>query len=125
MAGEVGFLAGQVALAVAFHLVGEQGFLLVGLRERPEFGIEAVDAVGVFLAGLIAALFGVMLTLVGSAALGREVSDELHRIRQGEVPPDDEIRREWATVVAQAREHWQTAREDLARRRVGHRWKRR
>ncbi|WP_236653250.1 YihY/virulence factor BrkB family protein [Streptacidiphilus melanogenes] len=67
---------------------------------------------------LIAALFGAMLTLVGSEAVGREVSDELGRIRRGEAPPDDEIRREWATVVDQTRERWQTAREDLARRRA-------
>ncbi|WP_236651980.1 YihY/virulence factor BrkB family protein [Streptacidiphilus neutrinimicus] len=67
---------------------------------------------------LIAALFGAMLTLVGSDAVGREVSDELGRIRRGEAPPDDEIRREWATVVDQTRERWQTAREDLARRRA-------
>jgi membrane protein len=66
---------------------------------------------------MITALFGAMLTFVGSAALGREVHDELGRIARREVPPDDEIRQEWATIRAQTLAHWQTAREDLARRR--------
>ncbi|RAG87396.1 hypothetical protein DN069_01820 [Streptacidiphilus pinicola] len=66
---------------------------------------------------LITALFGAMLTLVAASALGREVHDELDRIGRGEAPPDGEIRQEWATVVGLARERWETAREDLARRR--------
>ena len=35
---------------------------------------------------IISALFCVMVVLVGSAALGREVDDELARIRRGERP---------------------------------------
>ncbi|WP_232248492.1 hypothetical protein [Streptacidiphilus rugosus] len=66
---------------------------------------------------MITALFGAMLTFVGSAALGREVNDELGRIARHEAPPDDEIRQEWATIRRQTMAHWQTAREDLARRR--------
>lgn len=66
---------------------------------------------------MITALFGVMVVLVSSSALGREVHDELGRIARGQRPPDDEVRREWAAVVEQAQERWVTAREELARRR--------
>lgn len=60
---------------------------------------------------MIAALFGVMLALVAAAAAGREFSDELDRVRRGERPPDDEVRREWDAVVAEARSHWQAVRK--------------
>ncbi|MBD0693421.1 YhjD/YihY/BrkB family envelope integrity protein [Streptomyces sp. CBMA123] len=63
---------------------------------------------------LVSALFGVMFVLVGSAAVGREVRDELDRIKRGERPADDEVRREWDEVIAHARLRWQTAREQLA-----------
>ncbi|MQS16683.1 hypothetical protein F7Q99_31970 [Streptomyces kaniharaensis] len=69
---------------------------------------------------LITALFGAMLTVVGSCAVGREVHDELDRIAQGQVPPEDEIRQEWTNVVDQARQRWQTARSELTRRRQAH-----
>ncbi|MFD8999729.1 YhjD/YihY/BrkB family envelope integrity protein [Streptomyces sp. NPDC059582] len=59
----------------------------------------------------ISALFGAMLVIVASAALGREVRDELARIRQGHRPSDNEVRRQWDTVVEQARLRWRTARE--------------
>ncbi|MFD5461406.1 hypothetical protein ACFWIQ_01070 [Kitasatospora sp. NPDC127059] len=65
---------------------------------------------------MISALFGAMLALVGSAALGREVVDELDRIRYGRRPPDDEVRREWDNVIAQARQRWQSAWHGLGRR---------
>jgi uncharacterized BrkB/YihY/UPF0761 family membrane protein len=39
---------------------------------------------------MISTLFCVMVIVVGSAALGREVGDELDRIRRGERPPDHE-----------------------------------
>jgi hypothetical protein len=45
---------------------------------------------------MISTLFCVFLVVVGSAALGREVGDELGRIRRGERPPDNELRSEWA-----------------------------
>ncbi|PYC84721.1 hypothetical protein C7C46_07360 [Streptomyces tateyamensis] len=74
---------------------------------------------------MITALFGTMLALVWSAAFGREVTDELERIRRGERPPADEVRREWDNVIAQLRERWLTARAELARRRESARRRRR
>jgi membrane protein len=69
---------------------------------------------------MISALFGFMVAVVASAALGREVVGELARIRAGERPPDDEVRREWDAVVRQARSRWQTVREQTARIRGRH-----
>ncbi len=69
---------------------------------------------------MISALFGFMVALVASAALGREVFDELNRIRAGERPADDEIRREWDTFIREARSRWQTLREDIDRIRRRH-----
>jgi membrane protein len=66
---------------------------------------------------MITALFGAMLVIVGSAAIGREVADELDRIREGRRPPDDEVRREWDKVITQMRERWTTARAELGHRR--------
>jgi hypothetical protein len=66
---------------------------------------------------MITALFGGMLVLVGSAVLGREIFDELGRIRRGQRPADDEIRREWDTIIDHARTRWQSAQKGLARRR--------
>ncbi|WP_234332039.1 YhjD/YihY/BrkB family envelope integrity protein [Streptomyces sp. NRRL S-87] len=66
----------------------------------------AVGAVFAMLTGL----FGAMLATVGSAALGREVQDELARIGRGERPPDHEVRQQWDTVLQQARSRWQTNR---------------
>jgi membrane protein len=59
---------------------------------------------------MISALFALMLVLVVSAAIGREVSEELDRIGRGERPPDDDVRREWDAVANQARSRWQTLR---------------
>jgi uncharacterized BrkB/YihY/UPF0761 family membrane protein len=56
---------------------------------------------------MISALFGFMLFLVASAALGREVVDELNRIRVGERPPDDEVRREWDALIREARSRFE------------------
>ncbi len=64
---------------------------------------------------MISALFGLMVALVASAALGREVFDELNRIRAGERPPDDEVRREWDTFIREARSRWQTLRDQIDR----------
>jgi len=66
---------------------------------------------------MISALFCAMLVLVASAAVGREVSDELRRIARGERPADDQVRRQWEAVIAEARSKWDVAREELARRR--------
>lgn len=73
-------------------------------------------AVGAVFATL-SALFGVMLVTVGSAVLGREVRDELVRIRRGERQPEDEIRREWDSVIDQARSRWDTTRRQIRHRR--------
>lgn len=64
---------------------------------------------------MITALFGTMLVLVGSAALGREVAEELERIRHGLRPPDDEVRRQWANVLGHARDRWRRVRGDRGR----------
>ena len=66
---------------------------------------------------MISALFCVMVVLVGSAAAGREVRDELDRIRRGERPAEDEVRRQWDEVTAQARSRWETLREQIEERR--------
>jgi membrane protein len=60
---------------------------------------------------LISALFAAMLVIVGSAAVGREVHDEVGRIRRGERPSEDEVQRQWDEVIAQARERWAGAQE--------------
>ncbi|MGW1996057.1 hypothetical protein [Embleya sp. NPDC001921] len=67
---------------------------------------------------MISALFAAMLVLVASAALGREVRDELGRIRQGRRPSDHEVRRQWDSVVEQTRSRWQAAREQVSRHRT-------
>ena len=59
---------------------------------------------------LISALFCVMVILVASAAAGREVEHELDRIRRGERPPDDEVRRQWDEITAEARSRWHVLR---------------
>lgn len=66
---------------------------------------------------MISSLFGLMVVLVASAALGREVFEELSRIRRGERPPEDEVRREWNALLDELRSHWQTLREQVDRRR--------
>ena len=66
---------------------------------------------------MISALFCVMVVIVGSAAAGREIDDELGRIRRGERPADDEVQRQWAEVTAEARSRWQTLREQIEERR--------
>jgi uncharacterized BrkB/YihY/UPF0761 family membrane protein len=66
---------------------------------------------------MISALFCVMVTVVGSAAAGREVHDELDRIRRGERPAEDEVQRQWAEVTTQARSRWDTLRAQIQERR--------
>jgi uncharacterized BrkB/YihY/UPF0761 family membrane protein len=65
---------------------------------------------------MISTLFCVFLVVVGSAALGREVSDELGRIRRGERPPDHDVRRQWDNVLGDARSKWRAARQRIDRR---------
>lgn len=66
-------------------------------------------AVGAVFA-MLSALFGAMLATVASAALGREVQDELVRIGRGERPPDHEVRLQWDTLLRQTRSRWRTTR---------------
>jgi membrane protein len=66
---------------------------------------------------MISALFCVMVVVVGSASAGREVGDELGRIRRGERPADDEVQRQWGEVTAEARSRWDTLREQIQERR--------
>ena len=73
-------------------------------------------AVGAVFA-MISALFAAMLVVVASAALGREVHDELTRIRAGSRPSDHEIRSQWDSILEQARLRWRTAREQVTHHR--------
>ena len=66
---------------------------------------------------MISTFFAVMVVVVGSAAAGREIDDELGRIRRGERPADDEVQHQWDEVTAQARSRWQTLREQRQERR--------
>jgi uncharacterized BrkB/YihY/UPF0761 family membrane protein len=66
---------------------------------------------------MISVLFCVMVVLVGSAAAGREIDDELGRIRRGERPADDDVKHQWDEVTAEARSRWQTLREQIQERR--------
>jgi uncharacterized BrkB/YihY/UPF0761 family membrane protein len=66
---------------------------------------------------MISALFALMLVLVASASVGREVFEELTRIRRGERPPHDEIKREWDALLDELRLRWQTLREHVDRHR--------
>lgn len=66
---------------------------------------------------MISALFIAMVVVVGSAAAGREVHEELGRIRRGEKPADDEVRHQWDQVTAQARSRWETLRLQIQQRR--------
>ena len=63
---------------------------------------------------MISALFCVMVVVVGSAAAGREVGDELERIRRGDARAEDEVRRQWDEVTAEARTRWDSLRERRA-----------
>jgi uncharacterized BrkB/YihY/UPF0761 family membrane protein len=68
---------------------------------------------------MISALFILMVVIITGAAIGREVSDELDRIKRGERPPDDEIRQEWNALIAEARLRTETLRDRV------HRWRHR
>jgi uncharacterized BrkB/YihY/UPF0761 family membrane protein len=69
---------------------------------------------------MISVLFCVMVVVVASAAAGREIRDELDRIRRGERPADDEIRRQWDEVTTEARSRWETLRTQIRERRRKH-----
>jgi uncharacterized BrkB/YihY/UPF0761 family membrane protein len=69
---------------------------------------------------MISALFILMVVIVAGTAVGREVSDELDRIRRGQRPPEDEIRQEWNALIDEARLRSQTLRDRVARWRHRH-----
>jgi uncharacterized BrkB/YihY/UPF0761 family membrane protein len=66
---------------------------------------------------MISTFFCVMVVLVVSTATGREVRDELDRIRRGEKPAEDDVQRQWEEVTAHARSRWDTLRAQLEERR--------
>ena len=66
---------------------------------------------------IISTLFCIMVVVVASSAAGREVHDELDRISRGERPAEDDVRREWEQVTAQARSRWETLRLQIQERR--------
>ncbi len=70
---------------------------------------------------MISVLFVLMVVLVAAAAAGREISEELERIRQGQRPPDDEVSQEWHALVDGFRLRTQEMRDriDRLRRRPG------
>ncbi|MEU9380199.1 YhjD/YihY/BrkB family envelope integrity protein [Streptomyces sp. NPDC048279] len=80
--------------------------------------VERYGVVGAVFA-MVSALFAAMLVLVASAALGREVRDELGRIRRGARPSDHDVRQEWDRLVEQTRSRWRTVRKQVARRPAG------
>jgi membrane protein len=65
---------------------------------------------------MISALFCVMVVVVASAADGREIHDELERIHRGEKPAEDEVRRQWDELTAEARSRWEALWERRRRR---------
>jgi uncharacterized BrkB/YihY/UPF0761 family membrane protein len=69
---------------------------------------------------LISAFFCVMIVTVASAAAGREIRDELDRIRRGERPAEDEVRRQWEAVTVEARSRWDMLRIQVRERRRRH-----
>ncbi|HEY6886863.1 MAG TPA: YhjD/YihY/BrkB family envelope integrity protein [Solirubrobacter sp.] len=69
---------------------------------------------------MISALFCIMVVVVGSAAAGREIHEELERLRRGEKPADDEVQHQWEEVTAQARLRWETLRTQVHERRSRH-----
>ncbi len=66
---------------------------------------------------MISVLFCLMVIVVASAAAGREIRVELDRIRRGEVPAEDEVRRQWGELTAEARSRWDTLRVQIQERR--------
>jgi uncharacterized BrkB/YihY/UPF0761 family membrane protein len=94
------------AVAIAAYSVGAQVYL-------PHLFSTYATRYGVIGAvfAMISALFCVMVIMVASAALGREVSDELDRIRRGERPAEDEVQHQWDELTADARQRWEMLRK--------------
>ncbi len=68
---------------------------------------------------MISVLFCLMVVVVGSAAAGREIRDELDRIQRGQRPAENEVQRQWDQVIGQARLRWATLRQQLQERKKG------
>ncbi|WP_432133784.1 YhjD/YihY/BrkB family envelope integrity protein [Streptomyces sp. bgisy154] len=66
---------------------------------------------------MLSALFAAMVVLVASAAVGREVGDELVRIRDGLQPSEHEVRQQWESLVEDTRSRWHKVRDDVSHRR--------
>jgi len=66
---------------------------------------------------MISAFFIIMVILVASCSAGREIRDELDRIARGERPAENEVRRQWDELTAEARLRWDTARVQVKERR--------
>jgi uncharacterized BrkB/YihY/UPF0761 family membrane protein len=94
------------AAAMAAYSVGAQVYL-------PHLFSTYATRYGVIGAvfAMISALFAIMVIIVASASLGREVSDELARIRRGERPAEDEVRHQWDVLTADARQRWEMVRK--------------
>ena len=99
----VGVLA---AVAIAIYSVGATVYV-------PRLFSTYATRYGVIGAvfALISALFCIMVVVTVSAAAGREVEVELERIRRGERPPDDEVRKQWDEITTEARARWKVLRE--------------
>ena len=94
------------AVAIAIYSVGAQVYL-------PHLFSTYATRYGVIGAvfAMISSLFCIMVIIVASASVGREVSDELDRIRRGERPAEDEIRHQWDELTADARQRWELLRK--------------
>ncbi|MFD8598426.1 YhjD/YihY/BrkB family envelope integrity protein [Kitasatospora sp. NPDC059646] len=97
------------AAICALALTGYSVAMTVYLPRLFDSYANRYGAVGAVFA-MLSALFGAMLVIVASAAIGNEVHTEIARIGRGERPPDNEVRDQWATVLHQARSRWQTTR---------------
>jgi uncharacterized BrkB/YihY/UPF0761 family membrane protein len=103
---------------IPFAVIGAAALAIYGLGAAiyvPRQFTSYADHYGVLGAvlAMISTLFCIMFVVVAAATLGREVHDELERIRRGQRPPDDEIRQEWDNVIAEARTRWEVARTHL------------
>jgi uncharacterized BrkB/YihY/UPF0761 family membrane protein len=100
------------ALAIAIYSVGAVVYI-------PHLFSTYATRYGVIGAvfAMISALFCIMFVVVASAALGREVHDELDRIRRGERPAPDEVRRQWDELTGMARSRWAVVSERIRERR--------
>ena len=100
------------AIVLALYSIGAQLYV-PGLFSTYATRYGVIGAVF----ALLSALFCIMVIVVGSATAGREVRVELERIRRGETPPDDEVRRQWDEIIAEGRSRWDTLREQIQERR--------